>query len=87
MGRHPKVSLTQSHIGGHMMDPFRVEVVQLDLVVVKEPHQERVRGHREAVLVEIHKRDHKARRWFWNVFGAREHVVSLTKEPTGNKRI
>jgi hypothetical protein len=44
MGRHPKVSLTQSHIGSHMIDPFRVEVVQLDLVVVKEPHQERVRG-------------------------------------------
>lgn len=39
MGRHPKVSLMQSHIGSHMMDPFRVEVVQLDPVVVKEPHQ------------------------------------------------
>jgi hypothetical protein len=38
MGRCLEVPITQSHEGSHMLNPIRVEVVHLDLVVVKEPH-------------------------------------------------
>lgn len=42
------------------MNPIRVKVVQLDFVVAKELHQERVWGHHEVVLLEMHKRYHEA---------------------------
>lgn len=36
MGDHPKVPLAQRHECFHVLDPIRVEVVQLDIVVVEK---------------------------------------------------
>ena len=44
--------------------------MQLDLVMVQQPHQERVRGHHEAALMEVDKRNYRALKWIWNFFRA-----------------
>jgi hypothetical protein len=70
-----------------MLNPVGIQVMRLDLVMVQHTHQERVRRHREAALVEVHARNYKALRRIWNFFGDGEQVVALVEEPARDKSL
>jgi hypothetical protein len=55
VGFDPQVSLAQHDESHDVLDPVRVEVLQLDQVVVKKPLEERMRGYRKPALVEVHE--------------------------------
>ena len=44
VGLDPKVPLAHHDEGHNVLDPVRIEVLQLDLVVVQQPSEERMRG-------------------------------------------
>jgi hypothetical protein len=61
----PQQSLAQCNEGRDLLDPIRIEVLQLYLVVVEKPAEEGMRGHPESALVEVREGNDVAvpRRW------------------------
>jgi hypothetical protein len=53
----PQEFLAQHDEGRDLLDPVRVEVLQLYLIVMKEPSEEGMRGRPEPALVEVHEGD------------------------------
>jgi hypothetical protein len=57
VGFDPHVSIAQRDESCDVLDLVRVEVLQFNLVVVKEPPEEGMRGHHKPALVEVHEGD------------------------------
>jgi hypothetical protein len=71
VGFDPQESLAQRDEGHDLWDPIRVEMLQLDLVVMAEPQEEGMRGHPKPALVEVHEGDDVTITWCWHLLTAR----------------
>jgi hypothetical protein len=54
-----------------VLNPVRVEVLQLDLVMVKEPAEEGMRERRKPTLVKVREGDNVAIAWRQHLLTAR----------------
>lgn len=57
MGLDPQVSLTEGDEGRDVLDPIRIEVLQLHLVMIEKPPEEAVARRGQPTLVKPHKGD------------------------------
>lgn len=55
------MSITQGYESGNVLNPIRVQMMQLDLVVVEKPYQEGMGRHRESMLMEMQEQNHEVR--------------------------
>ena len=55
--RDAEEALTQGDESGDILNPIGIRMLQLHLVVVQQPPEERMGGCREASLVDVHERD------------------------------
>ena len=79
--RDPEVSLTKRHEGHDVLDPVRVQVMQLDLIMAEEPDKERVQRKCVASLMEVSERDHIPKRRRRELLGTRKDPVVVAQEP------
>ena len=76
----PPATLAQRDEYRDVIDPVRVQVLQLDPVVVQQPAEEAVRGHREPALMEVGKGDDVAVR-------QRRRILKLRHLPLVHRRL
>ena len=57
VGLDPQVPLTHHNEGRNVLDPIRVQVLQLDLIVVQQTPKERLGTNHESALMEGHEGD------------------------------
>jgi hypothetical protein len=65
--------------GHDLLDLVRVEVLQLDLVVMEEPPEEGMRGHPEPALVEVREGDDITIARLRHLFTAREEPLPCSR--------
>jgi hypothetical protein len=63
MGLDPQITFTQCDEDGDVLNHIRIQVMQLDLVVMEEPEEETMRRHRKTMLVGMHERHHIPSGW------------------------
>jgi hypothetical protein len=59
----PQESLTQHDEGCDLLDPIRVEVLQLYLIVMEEPLEEGMKGRPKPTIMEVREGDDVAITW------------------------
>lgn len=63
-----------------MLDPVRVEVLHLNLIMVEKPYQNAIRRHHETTLVEVDERDQKSYRRLKDVLRTRKLACKSSHE-------
>jgi hypothetical protein len=62
VGLNAQITLAQSGKGGGLLNQVRIQVLQLKLVVVKDPADEFIHWHPESTLVKSSETNHIPRR-------------------------
>jgi hypothetical protein len=62
VGLNAQITLAQSSRGGDLLNRVQIQVLQLELVVVKDLANEIIRWHPESMLVKSSQTDHIPRR-------------------------
>jgi hypothetical protein len=73
VGLNPQVSLAQCDEGGDVLNPVRVHVLQLDVVVVLQPSKEMMGDHKPT-LVEWHE-------GYGVTIGGHRHILAAGHDP------